>query len=156
MAKTIIWYLLCLMQLVMLLWSYFSVVFTDPGGVPPNYRPIVDEERGETDRLTGSEFNPLTTPDPTNSRIRYCRKCNQIKPPRCHHCSVCKLNSFSLLLLWDQYDDMAQMYFSSIFLLLVENWDKSRFLLIWNVCVFFVDFRWEVCAKNGSSLCVGC
>ncbi|XP_023772983.1 probable protein S-acyltransferase 14 [Lactuca sativa] len=75
--------------LVMLLWSYFSVVFTDPGGVPPNYRPIVDEERGETDRLTGSEFNPLTTPDPTNSRIRYCRKCNQIKPPRCHHCSVC-------------------------------------------------------------------
>ncbi|CAH1412132.1 unnamed protein product [Lactuca virosa] len=75
--------------LVMLLWSYFSVVFTDPGGVPPNYRPIVDEERGDTDRLTGSEFNPLTTPDPTNSRIRYCRKCNQIKPPRCHHCSVC-------------------------------------------------------------------
>ncbi|KAI3858198.1 hypothetical protein MKX03_037781, partial [Papaver bracteatum] len=22
-----------------------------------------------------------------NSRIRYCRKCNQVKPPRCHHCS---------------------------------------------------------------------
>ncbi|GMP42957.1 hypothetical protein CsSME_00012514 [Camellia sinensis var. sinensis] len=27
--------------------------------------------------------------DPTNQRIRYCRKCNQPKPPRCHHCSVC-------------------------------------------------------------------
>ncbi|KAI3504332.1 hypothetical protein L1887_32916 [Cichorium endivia] len=77
--------------LVMLLWSYFSVVLTDPGSVPPNYRPIVDEERGDVDRLTltGSEFNPLTSPDPTNARIRYCRKCNQIKPPRCHHCSVC-------------------------------------------------------------------
>ncbi|GMP42960.1 hypothetical protein CsSME_00012514 [Camellia sinensis var. sinensis] len=31
--------------LVMLLWSYFNVVFTDPGGVPPNWRPLVDEER---------------------------------------------------------------------------------------------------------------
>ncbi|MFS7925604.1 putative protein S-acyltransferase [Helianthus anomalus] len=78
-----------IMQLVMLLWSYFSVVLTDPGGVPPNYRPIVDEERGDVDRLTGSEFSSLTTSEPTHARIRYCRKCNHIKPPRCHHCSVC-------------------------------------------------------------------
>ncbi|XP_076951953.1 putative protein S-acyltransferase 14 [Bidens hawaiensis] len=75
--------------LAMLLWSYFSVVFTDPGGVPPNYRPLVDQERGEIDPLEASEFGQLTTPDPSNSRIRYCRKCNQLKPPRCHHCSVC-------------------------------------------------------------------
>ncbi|KAL7591637.1 probable protein S-acyltransferase 14 [Lactuca sativa] len=75
--------------LVMLLWSYFSVVFTDPGGVPPNYRPLVDQERGEIDTLEASEFGPLNSPDPNNSRIRYCRKCNQLKPPRCHHCSVC-------------------------------------------------------------------
>lgn len=85
------------MQLVMLLWSYFSVVLTDPGGVPPNYRPVVDEEIGDVDRLTGSEFSPLATPDPSNQRIRYCRKCNQIKPPRCHHCSVCKFNSSTLI-----------------------------------------------------------
>ncbi|KAI8001711.1 putative protein S-acyltransferase 14 [Camellia lanceoleosa] len=26
---------------VMLLWSYFVVVFTDPGSVPPNWRPVV-------------------------------------------------------------------------------------------------------------------
>lgn len=76
----------------MLLWSYFSVVFTDPGGVPPNYRPLVDQERGEIDTLEASEFGPLNSPDPNNSRIRYCRKCNQLKPPRCHHCSVCEFN----------------------------------------------------------------
>ncbi|XP_077245135.1 putative protein S-acyltransferase 14 [Tasmannia lanceolata] len=83
--------------LVMLLWSYFSVVLTDPGSVPPNWRPDVDEEIGETVPLTTSEFGgtglglqqstPL--PDPANPIIRYCRKCNQLKPPRCHHCSVC-------------------------------------------------------------------
>ncbi|WOL19322.1 putative protein S-acyltransferase 14 [Canna indica] len=81
----------------MLLWTYFSVVLTDPGGVPPNWKPDVDEEIGETAPLTTSEFTshilnlqqpgPLT--DTGSPRIRYCRKCNQLKPPRCHHCSVC-------------------------------------------------------------------
>ncbi|KAF8412373.1 hypothetical protein HHK36_000337 [Tetracentron sinense] len=82
--------------LVMLLWSYFSVVLTDPGGVPPNWRPLMDEERGDTDPLTGSEFcntgldmQQSGLSDQANPRIRYCRKCNQLKPPRCHHCSVC-------------------------------------------------------------------
>ncbi|KAE8721279.1 putative protein S-acyltransferase 14 [Hibiscus syriacus] len=77
-----------ILQLVMLLWSYFSVVLTDPGGVPPNWRPAMDEERGEVDPLDGSEFD-CSQPDTLNQRIRYCRKCNQLKPPRCHHCSVC-------------------------------------------------------------------
>ncbi|KAF8108571.1 hypothetical protein N665_0108s0104 [Sinapis alba] len=74
--------------LAMLLWSYFSVVFTDPGVVPPNWRPATDEERGESDPLTSLEFVGLQT-DSSNPRVRFCRKCNQPKPPRCHHCSVC-------------------------------------------------------------------
>ncbi|KAK9202457.1 hypothetical protein WN944_017668 [Citrus x changshan-huyou] len=74
--------------LVMLLWSYFSVVLTDAGSVPPNWRPALDEERGEADPLNASEFSGVQS-DPLNPRIRYCRKCNQLKPPRCHHCSVC-------------------------------------------------------------------
>ncbi|KAB1218956.1 putative protein S-acyltransferase 14 [Morella rubra] len=74
--------------LVMLLWSYFSVVLTDPGSVPPNWRPAIDEERGEADPLNGSDFSNLPA-NLANQRIRFCRKCNQLKPPRCHHCSVC-------------------------------------------------------------------
>ena len=81
----------------MLLWSYFSVVFTDPGAVPANWRPAADEERGESDPLTSLEFVGLQT-DSSNPRVRFCRKCNQPKPPRCHHCSVCKSPlRFSLL-----------------------------------------------------------
>ncbi|CAA3004476.1 probable S-acyltransferase 14 [Olea europaea subsp. europaea] len=72
--------------LVMLLWSYFSVVFTDPGSMPPNWRTTLDEERGDTDPLTSAEF-PV---DSDYGRIRFCRKCNNLKPPRCHHCSVCE------------------------------------------------------------------
>ncbi|KAF3613689.1 putative protein S-acyltransferase 14 [Capsicum annuum] len=74
--------------LVMLLWSYFSVVFTDPGSVPPNWKPDLDEERGDSDPLTTSEFG-ASPADPANPRVRFCKKCNLLKPPRCHHCSVC-------------------------------------------------------------------
>ncbi|XP_048229756.1 probable protein S-acyltransferase 14 isoform X2 [Ricinus communis] len=86
-----------IMMLVMLLWSYFATVLTDPGGVPPNWRPSIDEERGEADPLMRIEhgdansglnqFTILGKPD--DQRMRFCRKCNQFKPPRCHHCSVC-------------------------------------------------------------------
>ncbi|KAB1998811.1 hypothetical protein ERO13_D12G104800v2 [Gossypium hirsutum] len=74
--------------LVMLLWSYLTVVLTDSGTVPPNWKPASDEERGEVDPLNESEFDGLQ-PDLSSQRIRYCWKCNQFKPPRCHHCSVC-------------------------------------------------------------------
>ncbi|KAG8659381.1 hypothetical protein MANES_02G033300v8 [Manihot esculenta] len=81
----------------MLLWSYFTTVLTDPGGVPPNWRPSIDEERGDADPLIGSEHSgsnvrlnqPSVLSDPANEGMRFCRKCNQFKPPRCHHCSVC-------------------------------------------------------------------
>ncbi|XP_073219838.1 probable protein S-acyltransferase 14 isoform X3 [Cicer arietinum] len=63
-------------MLVMLLWSYFSVVFTDPGRVPLNWRPKICKNIGDDDSYD-------------DQRIRYCRKCNQFKPPRCHHCSSC-------------------------------------------------------------------
>ncbi|KAG6788434.1 hypothetical protein POTOM_004501 [Populus tomentosa] len=33
--------------------SYFTTVLTDPGGVPPNWRPSIDEESGDADPLVG-------------------------------------------------------------------------------------------------------
>ncbi|KAG0474555.1 hypothetical protein HPP92_014241 [Vanilla planifolia] len=83
--------------LVMLLWSYFSAVLTDPGGVPPKWRPLLDEESGEALAPSSLEFGnqifnvqkPTSLVNLENPGARYCRKCNQLKPPRCHHCSVC-------------------------------------------------------------------
>lgn len=103
---------LLVLQLAMLLWSYFSVVFTDPGSVPPNWNLDFDVETGETAPLASSEFSSqmnsqhsVALGNTGNPRVRYCRKCNQLKPPRCHHCSVCKFMfnfriSFRLFYLW--------------------------------------------------------
>ncbi|CAI0413504.1 unnamed protein product [Linum tenue] len=42
--------------LVMLVWSYFTTILTDPGGVPQTWRPITDEEEGGVvDPLVGTD-----------------------------------------------------------------------------------------------------
>jgi hypothetical protein len=119
----------------MLLWSYFSVVFTDPGSVPPNWNLDFDEERGETAPLSGLDFNSqvnsqqsIAHNDTGHPRARYCRKCNQMKPPRCHHCSVCKLliySSGSIFCCSSYYELYSQQY-----------------------CVFITNhgFRWKMCS----------
>ncbi|KAJ7010845.1 hypothetical protein NC653_001335 [Populus alba x Populus x berolinensis] len=92
------WLPLNIVMLVMLLWSYFTTVLTDPGGVPPNWRPSIDEESGDADPLvrlahegTGLDLNQSAMlGEPANPRTRVCRKCNWFKPPRYHHCSVCR------------------------------------------------------------------
>lgn len=84
----------------MLLWSYFSAILTDPGGVPPNWRPVMDEETGDSEHLNNSDYNSdsgvrISTMGSGSSddKVRFCRKCNQFKPPRCHHCSVCECST---------------------------------------------------------------
>jgi hypothetical protein len=49
------------------LYSYWTTVYSDPGAVLPTVAV------------------PLNTKD-----SRFCAKCNIIKPPRAHHCSVCQ------------------------------------------------------------------
>ena len=54
---------------VLLVWSFFQAMTTDPGQVPV--------------------FWGFHLGDPENKRRRYCLMCNIFKPERCHHCSAC-------------------------------------------------------------------
>ncbi|KAK7338118.1 hypothetical protein VNO77_18718 [Canavalia gladiata] len=63
--------------LILLTWSYFMVVLNDPGSVPHNWTPHQHNSHLEID------FDP--TPSPA-----YCSRCQNAKPPRCHHCSICQ------------------------------------------------------------------
>ncbi|CAB80893.1 AT4g00840 [Arabidopsis thaliana] len=69
----------------MLLWSYFTTVFTDPGSVPEHFR----REMGGGDSLEAG----TSTDQGAFGSLGYCTKCRNVKPPRCHHCSVCKAKS---------------------------------------------------------------
>ncbi|XP_072966763.1 probable protein S-acyltransferase 15 [Typha angustifolia] len=53
--------------------SFFVAAFTDPGGIPSSFAPEMEDPQREHG---------------VNSR--YCGKCRLYKPPRSHHCRVCK------------------------------------------------------------------
>ncbi|GAV79897.1 zf-DHHC domain-containing protein [Cephalotus follicularis] len=86
--------------LVMLVWSYFMVVFNDPGSVPQNWRLVLSEESLEA--RTSLTLQDSVEPEALASawldvdglerrpREGYCSHCHNGKPPRCHHCSVCQ------------------------------------------------------------------
>ncbi|KAJ7963442.1 S-acyltransferase [Quillaja saponaria] len=87
--------------LILLAWSYFMVVSKDPGSVPQNWRTVREEglEAGVSSTLSncvGSEASASastwSSSDGSERRppIGYCTRCENGKPPRCHHCSVCQ------------------------------------------------------------------
>ncbi|KAF8336502.1 DHHC palmitoyltransferase-domain-containing protein [Cantharellus anzutake] len=59
----------------LLLWNYYAIVNTDPGGVPSGWKP---------DRRWDAVYEVKKMGGP-----RYCQTCKEYKPPRAHHCKKC-------------------------------------------------------------------
>ena len=93
--------LLCFHTLfLLLLVSYWKVIFTDAGGVPYeldeawiselNLAHRFGLEAEVSERVSETVDNsPLTVPSAErklDGRQRYCRKCRKFKPDRAHHC----------------------------------------------------------------------
>ncbi|KAM7265697.1 hypothetical protein ACFE04_003380 [Oxalis oulophora] len=60
-------------------YNYLIAIRTDPGPVPHTYMPDVED----TD-------HPIHEIKRKGGDLRYCQKCSLYKPPRAHHCRVCK------------------------------------------------------------------
>uniref|UniRef100_A0A1D1YZH4 S-acyltransferase n=1 Tax=Anthurium amnicola TaxID=1678845 RepID=A0A1D1YZH4_9ARAE len=58
---------------LMSLASFFAAVLVDPGHVPASFVPDTE----------GSQGNGV--------RLKYCDRCCSYKPPRSHHCRVCRM-----------------------------------------------------------------
>ena len=73
------------------------VVFTNPGAVPGNWRHAAEEDgmypnnsSTISDNVATDCANRPSTSEEQGHVTRYCSRCQNGKPPRCHHCSVCK------------------------------------------------------------------
>ncbi|XP_024516801.1 probable protein S-acyltransferase 16 isoform X2 [Selaginella moellendorffii] len=65
---------------LMALVSYALAILRDPGEIPSSYLPDVED----------SQQAPLQEVKRKGGDLRYCQKCRVYKPPRAHHCRVCK------------------------------------------------------------------
>ncbi|XP_033871610.1 palmitoyltransferase ZDHHC2 isoform X1 [Acipenser ruthenus] len=83
---------------IMFSWAYWKTIFTTPMNPSKEFhlsytdREILErEERGETQqevlRRIAKDL-PIYTRT-LSGAIRYCDRCQLVKPDRCHHCSVC-------------------------------------------------------------------
>jgi hypothetical protein len=71
---------------VLLLWSHAKACFSDPGIVPHPRQPLdFGNESEMKQRLLGKK-----TGDGREKSWSICQKCEMYRPPRAHHCRICK------------------------------------------------------------------
>lgn len=74
------------------------VVFRDPGAVPANWKLLLEQDveqenlMSSSSLVAGNNSATASSSDVVERRpeLGYCNRCQNGKPPRCHHCSVCK------------------------------------------------------------------
>lgn len=65
------------------------VVFNDPGSVPENWKPLLEEGNSQAETSSVHLQSPADGQE-VRRPVGFCTRCQNGKPPRCHHCSVCK------------------------------------------------------------------
>lgn len=64
---------------LMSVFNYAIAILTDPGRVPPSFMPDIEDSD-----------NPVHEIKRKGGDLRFCQKCSHFKPPRAHHCRVCR------------------------------------------------------------------
>uniref|UniRef100_A0A8B9T1M5 Palmitoyltransferase n=1 Tax=Anas platyrhynchos TaxID=8839 RepID=A0A8B9T1M5_ANAPL len=99
-AEKVVYLVVFHLSFVMFVWSYWKTIFTSPAS-PSNEFCLSKADKEQYEKEERPEFqqeilrraaNDLPIYTTTESRaIRYCDRCQLIKPDRCHHCSACDI-----------------------------------------------------------------
>ncbi|PPS01893.1 hypothetical protein GOBAR_AA18748 [Gossypium barbadense] len=73
---------------VMCVLNYVFAIFMDPGRVPSNFLPDIEDSKVPIHEIKRKD-DALAVLE--GGDLRYCQKCSHFKPPRAHHCRVCKI-----------------------------------------------------------------
>lgn len=110
---------------VMLVWSFFQAMTTDPGQVPV--------------------FWGFHLGDPENKRRRYCLMCNVFKPERCHHCSACNRCVLNMDHHCPWINNCIGFWNRKFFiLLLIYVFSATYFVGITMLYDFVMSIKWEI------------
>ncbi|XP_039601375.1 palmitoyltransferase ZDHHC20-B isoform X3 [Polypterus senegalus] len=99
-GEKIVYLVIFHLSFVMFVWSYWKAIFSNPANPSKDFcLPKADKEQFEREerpelqqeilRRVAKDL-PLSTRTGTGA-IRYCDRCQVIKPDRCHHCSACDM-----------------------------------------------------------------
>ncbi|XP_071732386.1 probable protein S-acyltransferase 15 [Rutidosis leptorrhynchoides] len=114
------------------LFSFLVCVLTDPGGVPSGYFPDIENNDGSDQESRKAE-----------ALKKRCDKCSSYKPPRAHHCRICR----RCVLKMDHHctwinNCVGQMNYKAFFLLVLYATISSLYATVIIVgCGFQKD--WE-------------
>nr|XP_054112683.1 palmitoyltransferase ZDHHC20 isoform X14 [Callithrix jacchus] len=160
-GKTVVYLVAFHLFFVMFVWSYWMTIFTSPASPSKEfylsnsekerYEKEFSQERQQDILRRAARALPIYTTSASKT-IRYCEKCQLIKPDRAHHCSACD----SCVLKMDHHCPWVNncVGFSNYkFFLLFLLYSLLYCLFVAaTVLEYFIKF-WTLCRRKSTESC---
>ncbi|KAM9839225.1 LOW QUALITY PROTEIN: palmitoyltransferase ZDHHC20-B-like [Aulostomus maculatus] len=146
---------------IMFVWSYWKTIFTKPANPSKEFcLPKAEKERYEKEERPESQQEILwraATSLPLYTRtgagaIRYCDRCQVIKPDRCHHCSACDMCVLKMDHHCPWVNNCVGFSNYKFFILFLAYSLLYCLFIAGSVLQYFIKF-WTLCRRKSAENC---